>query len=42
VEIVEGPLPELETDLWMLAHPDNRQLQRVRALFDFFRGKVVV
>jgi DNA-binding transcriptional LysR family regulator len=42
VEIVEGPLPELETDLWMLAHPDNRQLQRVRVLFDFFRGKVVV
>ncbi len=42
VEIVEGPLPELETNLWMLAHPDNRQLQRVRVLFDFFKEKVVV
>lgn len=42
VEIVEGPLPELETDLWILAHPDSRQLQRVRVLFEFFRGKVVV
>ena len=40
VEIVEGPLPELETDLWMLAHPDSRQLQRVRVMFDFFRDKL--
>ncbi|MES3024294.1 MAG: LysR family transcriptional regulator [Pseudomonadota bacterium] len=42
VEIIEGPLPELETDLWMLAHPDCRQLQRVRVLFDFFRERVVL
>lgn len=37
VRIVEGPLPELETDLWMLAHPDVRHLQRVRILFDYLR-----
>lgn len=42
VKIVEGPLPELETDLWMLAHPDSRQLQRVRVLFDFMREKVIL
>lgn len=37
VRIIEGPLPELETDLWMLAHPDVRHLQRVRILFDYLR-----
>lgn len=37
VRIVEGPLTELETDLWMLAHPDVRHLQRVRLLFDYLR-----
>lgn len=42
VEILQGPLPELENDLWMLAHPDNRQLQRVRVMLDFFRENVVL
>lgn len=42
VEIVAGPLGELETDLWVLAHPDIRQLQRVKALFDWLRGAVVL
>lgn len=37
VRIVEGPLPELDTDLWMLAHPDIRHLQRVKLLFEFLR-----
>ncbi|HEY0844165.1 MAG TPA: LysR family transcriptional regulator [Noviherbaspirillum sp.] len=37
VRIVEGPLPALETDLWMLAHPDVRHLQRVRILFEYLR-----
>jgi DNA-binding transcriptional LysR family regulator len=40
VEIVEGPLAALETDLWVLAHPDARHLQRVKVLFDFLRDKV--
>jgi DNA-binding transcriptional LysR family regulator len=37
VRIVEGPLEELDTDLWILAHPDIRHLQRVKLLFDFLR-----
>lgn len=40
VRIVEGPVPELETDLWMLAHPDVRHLQRVRILFDYLREQL--
>jgi DNA-binding transcriptional LysR family regulator len=37
VEIVDGPLKELETDLWILAHPDIRHLQRVKLLFDYLK-----
>ncbi|WP_420472718.1 LysR family transcriptional regulator [Noviherbaspirillum sp. ST9] len=37
VRIVEGPVAALETDLWMLAHPDVRHLKRVKLLFDFLR-----
>ena len=37
VRILAGPLDELETDLWMLAHPDIRHLKRVKLLFDFLR-----
>lgn len=40
VEIVAGPVPELETELWCLAHPDARRLRRVRALFDYLREHV--
>jgi DNA-binding transcriptional LysR family regulator len=40
VQIVAGPFEELDVDLWALAHPDIRQLQRVKALFDFLRGAV--
>ena len=40
--IVAGPLEELDTDLWALAHPDIRQLQRVKALFDWLRGAIVL
>lgn len=42
VEIVEGPLEDLETDLWCLAHPDARSLQRVKLLFAFLREHVVL
>lgn len=40
VRIVEGPVPALETDLWMLAHPDIRHLKRVKLLFDFLRDNL--
>ncbi len=40
VQIVEGPLGELDTDLWVLAHPDARHLQRVKMLFDFLRQNI--
>jgi DNA-binding transcriptional LysR family regulator len=35
--ILAGPLEDLETDLWMLAHPDVRHLKRVKLLFEFLR-----
>lgn len=40
VAIVEGPLEELETDLWALAHPDARHLQRIKLLFEFLRNEI--
>lgn len=40
VRIVEGPVADLETELWMLAHPDIRHLKRVKLLFDFLRENV--
>lgn len=42
VQMIDGPLKELDTDLWMLAHPDIRHLQRVKLLFDFLRDKLVL
>jgi DNA-binding transcriptional LysR family regulator len=41
VQLVDGPLPELETELWMLAHADVRRLQRVKLLFDFLKANLV-
>ena len=41
VHIVEGPVAELETDLWMLAHPDVRHLKRVKLLFEFLRENLL-
>lgn len=40
VRLMEGPLAELETELWMLAHPDVRHLQRVKLLFDFLKANL--
>jgi len=37
VQIVDGPIAELETELWALAHPDTRHLQRMRVMFEFLR-----
>lgn len=42
VRAVDGPLPALETDLWMLAHPDVRHLQRVKLLFEFLRQNLAL
>jgi DNA-binding transcriptional LysR family regulator len=42
VAIVEGPLEELRTDIWILAHPDIRHLQRVKVLFDFLKENVKI
>jgi DNA-binding transcriptional LysR family regulator len=42
VRIVEGPVAELETDLWLLAHPDIRHLQRVKLLFEFLRENLAL
>jgi DNA-binding transcriptional LysR family regulator len=42
LEIVEGPLKELDTDLWVLAHPDIRHLQRVKLLFNFLTNTLVI
>jgi DNA-binding transcriptional LysR family regulator len=42
VRMLEGPVPEMETDLWMLAHPDIRHLQRVKLLFDFLKDNLVL
>jgi DNA-binding transcriptional LysR family regulator len=42
VRILEGPLEELETDLWILAHPDIRHLHRVKLLFEFLRENLTL
>jgi DNA-binding transcriptional LysR family regulator len=31
---ISGPLPELETELWLLTHPDLQRTARIRALLD--------
>jgi DNA-binding transcriptional LysR family regulator len=31
---VAGPLPELDTELWLLTHPDLQRTARIRALLD--------
>lgn len=40
VEIVDGPIAELETELWALAHPDTRHLQRMKVMFAFLRSSL--
>lgn len=42
VVMLEGPLEELKNDLWILAHPDIRHLQRVKLLFDFLKENVTL
>jgi DNA-binding transcriptional LysR family regulator len=31
---IDGPLPELETELWLLTHPDLQRTARIRVLLD--------
>jgi DNA-binding transcriptional LysR family regulator len=42
LQVIEGSLKELDTDLWILAHPDIRHFQRVKLLFDFLRNNLLV
>jgi DNA-binding transcriptional LysR family regulator len=42
VEDIGGRLPELDTELWILAHPDIRHLHRVKLLFDFLRENLTI
>lgn len=38
--MLDGPLPELDIGLWVLAHPDTRYLGRMKAMFDFLRTAI--
>jgi DNA-binding transcriptional LysR family regulator len=42
VVLLDGPLPELDIGLWMLAHPDTRYLARMKAMFAFLRAEIVL
>ncbi len=35
-----GPLPELDSELWLLTHPDLQRSARIRALLDFLYGEL--
>lgn len=37
-----GDEPALDTELWLLTHPDVRHLQRVKVFFDFVRNRLVL
>lgn len=37
---VSEPLPELQTELWLLTHPDLRNTARVQALFAYLSGSL--
>lgn len=40
IVMLDGPLPELDIGLWLLAHPDTRYLGRMKAMFDFLRANI--
>jgi DNA-binding transcriptional LysR family regulator len=42
VAVLDGPLPELDIGLWVLAHPDTRYLGRMKAMFDFLRTAIAL
>lgn len=35
---LDGPIPELATELWLLTHPDLRRVARIRAFMAFVAG----
>jgi len=37
---VEGPLPELATELWLLTHPDLQRTARIRVLLDLLYDRL--
>lgn len=37
---VQGPVPELGAQLWLLTHPDLRQVPRIRAFLDFMADAI--
>lgn len=39
---LSGHLPEVDTELWLLTHPDVRHLRRVRVFFEFVRSRLVL
>lgn len=39
---LSGPLPEVETEVWLLTHPEMRHLRRVKAFFDYLREHLVL
>ncbi len=42
VRLIQGPIPDLDTGLWVLTHPEVRYLHRVRLLFDFLKTHIVI
>ena len=38
---IGDPIPELETALWSLTHPDLKDVARVRAFLDFVAGQIM-
>lgn len=41
LERLADPTPDLSSDLWLLTHPDLRQVARVRAVMDHFGAELV-
>ncbi len=37
---IGDPLPDLETELWSLTHPDMKAVSRIRAFLDFTAGEI--
>lgn len=42
VKLIQGPIPDLDSGLWVLTHPEVRHLHRVRLLFDFLKDHLVI
>jgi DNA-binding transcriptional LysR family regulator len=42
VVALTGDQPALDTELWLLTHPDVRHLRRIKVFFDFVRERLVL